>query len=150
METTKTLCNSLTCCLTGCFRKVEWGAQRWKPGSRSTSRSCKSRGSWSGLQLGAALEEGTSWFSALSRLAFVCGAICIKYVSSPTMRVSILPQLLVHSCFVSGLLINSTCHSWTSNIWREVYSKFRLSGYQGRKSARCLAVCSGFCERSCF
>ena len=64
--------------------------------------------------------------------------------------VSILLQLLALSCFVSGVSINSTCHTWTSNIWREVYCELGLCGYQGGSSARCLAVSSGFCERSCF
>ena len=64
--------------------------------------------------------------------------------------VSILLQLLASSCFVSGLSINSTCHTWVSNIWREVYCEFGSSGYQGGSSARRAAVCSGFCERCCF
>ena len=53
--------------------------------------------------------------------------------------------------FVSGLSINSTCHLWTGNIWREVHGQLGPGGYQGGSSARCSAVCSGFCERSsCF
>ena len=64
--------------------------------------------------------------------------------------VLILLQLLAHSFFVSGLSINSTCHTWTSNIWRDIYCEFGSGGYQGGSSARCPAVCSGFCERSCF
>ena len=52
--------------------------------------------------------------------------------------------------FVSGLSINSICHSWTGNIWREVYGQIGPGGYQGGSSGRCPAVCSGFCERSCF
>ena len=61
-----------------------------------------------------------------------------------------LAAVLVHSCFVSGLPINSICHTWTSNIWREVYCQLGSGCYQGGSSARCVAVCSGFCERSCF
>ena len=53
--------------------------------------------------------------------------------------------------FVSGISINSTWHSWTSSkIWKKVYGQFGSGGYQGECSARCLAVRSGFCERSCF
>ena len=32
--------------------------------------------------------------------------------------------------FVSGLSINSICHSWTGNLWREIYGQPGLGGYQ--------------------
>ena len=62
----------------------------------------------------------------------------------------ILLQLPAPSCFVSGLSINSTCHSWTSDIWREVYGQLGSGGCQGGRSARCPVIFSKFCERSCF
>ena len=64
--------------------------------------------------------------------------------------VSILLQLLAHSCSVWGLSINNTCQLWSSNIWGEVYGKLGSGDDQGGSSARCPALCSGFCQRSCF
>ena len=66
------------------------------------------------------------------------------------MGVSILLQLIAHSCFVSCLSINSTCHSRTSNISIELYGQLESGGYQGASSEPCSSVCFGFCERCCF
>ena len=40
-----------------------------------------------------------------------------------------LAALLVHSCVVSGLSINSSCPTWIIDFWREVYCEFGSGGH---------------------